>query len=368
MKILLISGMEQVAGTERATQQLANVLVEHRHTIHLLASDGPLIPAIEKLGVVIHLSETHGKTVFAIGKFFFDIFRLLREGRFDCVHLQMARPVPLVAVANYLAGRPSKIIWHARGLHTGTYKFIAHLFEALNVRCIANCRAEQDKLIKYGYNPDHIGYIYNLCKLEGGELSQTTLREQLNIPTEAIVIGSLSRLAKDRGVDYAIDYFHTLSSGWTDSRPIYLLIGGDGPERKHLEQMARSGVGSERIIFLGVVFNVAEFYATLDVFWNTPESQVDQGAGTGNTTIEAAFCRVPIVAHDVAGIGELIEDGVTGSLVQAGNKQKFIASTRALLSNTDYRAAIITQALNRVRAMCGKEQYIQKIENYYRDL
>lgn len=360
--------MEAVAGTERATQQLANVLVEHGHTIHLLASDGPLIPAIEKLGVVIHRSETHGKTVFSIGKFFFDIYRLLREGRFDCVHLQMARPVPLVAVANYLAGRPSKIIWHARGLMAWTYKYIAHLFEAFNVRCIANCASERVKLIKYGYKPDHIGYLYNPCDLEDIKLPHANMRDRLNITPEAFVIGSLSRLAKDRGIDYAIDYFHTLSSEWKDTRPIYLLIGGDGPERAYLEQMARSGAGSESIIFLGVVFNVAEFYATLDVFWNTIALNGDEGAGTGNTTIEAAFCRVPVVSHIGAGIGELIEDGVTGALVQVGDEQKFIASTRALLSDNDYHNVIVNQALNRINTLCGKEQYIKKLEYYYKKL
>lgn len=368
MKVLLITSMAGVGGTERATQQLANILVERGHEIHLLATDGPLIPEIEKAGAVIHKTETHGKTLFSVIKLFSDIFRLLRDNRFDCIHLQMARPVPLVVMAKCFTRRRSKIIWHARGLNAWTYKYIAHLFEALDVRCIANCRSEQEKLIRYGYQPNHIGYIYNLCALEDVELPRSALRERLNIPADAYVIGSLSRLAKDRGVDYAIDYFQVLSSAWTDRRPVYLLIGGDGPERERLEQIAQSGAGSEHIIFLGVVFNVAEFYAAIDVFWNTLIITGDNGAGTGNTTIESAFCRVPIVTHDVAGIGELIEDGVTGALVRIGDKEKFIACTCSLLFDTGYQDVIINNALSRVRTMCGKVNYIKRIEGYYRDL
>ncbi len=366
--MLLITSMAGVGGTERATQQLANILVERGHDIHLLSTDGPLIPDIEKSGVVIHKTETHGKTLFSVIKLFSDIFRILRDYRFDCVHLQMARPVPLVVMTKYLTRSRSKIIWHARGLNARTYKYIAHLFEALGVRCIANCRSEREKLIRYGYQPNHIGYIYNLCSLEDVELPRSALRERLNIPADAYVIGSLSRLTKDRGVDCAIDYFQALSREWTDCRPAYLFIGGDGPERERLEQIAKSGAGRERIIFLGVVFNVAEFYAAIDVFWNTLVITGDNGAGTGNTTIEAAFCRVPIVTHDVAGIGELIEDGVTGALVRVGDKEKFIACTCSLLFDTGYREVIIAKAMSRVRSMCGKVNYIKRIEDYYRDL
>lgn len=368
MKVLLITGMSGVGGTERATQQLANILVERGHETHLLATDGPLIPAIEKAGAVIHKTETHGKTLFSVIKLFRDIFRLLRDNSFDCIHLQMARPVPLVVMAKFLTRHQCKIIWHARGLNAITYKYIAHLFEALDVRCIANCRTEREKLIRYGYQPKHIGYIYNLCTLEDVELPRSNLRVRLNIPAEACVIGSLSRLAKDRGVDCAIDYFHSLSSVWMDRRPVYLLIGGDGPERDRLEKLAKSGTGRERIIFLGVVFNVAEFYAGIDVFWNTLVITGDNGAGTGNTTIESAFCRVPIVTHDVAGISELIEDGVTGALVRVGDKEKFLDSTNSFLSDTDYRESIIDQTLIRVREMCGKDSFIQKLETYYEKL
>ncbi len=366
--MLLITSMAGVGGTERATQQLSNILVERGHEIHLLATDGPLIPDIEKSGVVIHKTETHGKTLLSIIKFFSDIISLLRDNRFDCIHLQMARPVPLVVMAKYLTRSRSKIIWHARGLNAWTYKYISHLFEALDVRCIANCRSEREKLIRYGYQPNHIGYIYNLCTLEDVELPRSTLRERLNIPAEACIIGSLSRLAKDRGVDHAIGYFHDLSSAWTDCRPVYLLIGGDGPERERLEQIAKSGAGRDQIIFLGVVFNVAEFYAAIDVFWNTLAITGDNGAGTGNTTIESAFCRVPIVTHDVAGIGELIEDGITGALVRVGDREKFIACTCSLLFDTGYQEVIIAKALSRVRSMCGKVNYIKRIEDYYRDL
>ena len=168
---------------------------------------GPCVPAIENLGVVIHHTETHGKSIGAIGKLAIDVFRLLRQNRFDCVHVQMARPVPVIAVANYLAGKPSKIIWHSRGLYAGTYRFVPRLFETLGVRCIANCRSERDKPIRHGYKPHHVGYLYNLCELENVTLPQTDLKDQLRIPPQAVVIGSLSRLAKDRGVNYAIGLF-----------------------------------------------------------------------------------------------------------------------------------------------------------------
>jgi len=46
MNILLISSMQSVGGTERATQQIAEFLLKDGHSVHLLCTDGPLVSTL----------------------------------------------------------------------------------------------------------------------------------------------------------------------------------------------------------------------------------------------------------------------------------------------------------------------------------
>lgn len=368
MLILLISSMAGLGGTERSTQTLSELLTARGHEVHLLGTQGPLCKDIEQLGVKYFEAQTHSKNPFDNLAFIRRLAQLLKTYDYDCIHLQMARPVPMAAIAKALAKSNAKIIWHSRGIHAATYQYVPRLFSSMGIRAIGNCKAEQEKLVKYGFTEDRVGYFYNPCRIEHKRGSRADFRAAHGFQEDDIVIGSLSRLHAHRGVDYAISYFDRLCREHGDLGQLFLLIAGDGEERENLEAQAAQTIAPDRIRFIGAIKNTQDFYAGIDLFWNPVAFKVEESAGTGNTIIEAGFQKVPMVSHDWGGVREIIIDGVTGGVAEVGGEEAFVNKTVALLADEQYKAETVERAFSHVTKLVGSEVCVEKLEHYYSTL
>lgn len=87
-----------------------------------------------------------------------------------------------------------------------------------------------------------------------------------------------------------------------------LVLVGEGPDRGALEELA---VGLP-VYFAGHVENVADYLASFDVF-AFPSLQ----EGMGSSILDAMYVGVPVVASNVGGIPDIVEDGVNGILIPA---------------------------------------------------
>ena len=368
MKILLVGSMKALGGTERSTQTLSELLTARGHEVHLLGAKGPLCEEIERLGVSYFEVETHSLGILDNIALLTRLTQLLNTYEYDCIHLQMARPVPIAALAKLLSGKKTKLIWHSRGIAATTYHYVPRLFSLMGVRAIGNCQAERTKLIRYGYRADRVGFLYNPCRIERAQGSRSQFREQHGFQAGDRVIGSLSRLDLDRGVNYAIDYFDALCQSRDDLDRLFLVIAGDGKERENLERQAAESSVPDRILFLGAIKDIENFYAGIDLFWNPVAFVGDESAGTGNTVIEAAFQRVPIVSHDWGGVSEIVIDGSTGGLSELGDKAAFVEKTSDLLADRTYRENTIDRAFSHVSQLVGSAECVSKLEEYYQGL
>ena len=368
MIILLISCMKGLGGTERSTQTLAELLISRGHEIHLLGARGPLCEDIEQLGVKYFDLETHSTNLAENAKFFTTLNRLIKTYKYDCIHLQMARPTVITVLAKLFAGSQTKIIWHSRGIAARTYMYIPRIFSFMGIRAIGNCQAEQKKLIRYGFDKKRVGFLYNPCRIEQKIGSRTQFRAKYGFQSNDFVIGSLSRLHPTRGVNYAIEYFSELCELYSQKDRLFLLIAGEGKERANLMSLAAKSPASERIKFIGGIKNTEDFYAGIDLFWNPVAFIGDESAGTGNTVIEAAFQKVPTVSHDWGGVNEIVIDGETGALSPVADRKTFVKKTLDLITNIELRNKIITQALLHVSNLVSSQACVEKVEKYYLEL
>lgn len=110
-----------------------------------------------------------------------------------------------------------------------------------------------------------------------------------------------------------------------------LVIAGDGPLRERVQQVLREGSVEPLAWMAGVRDDVPELLRGLDAF-----VLPSQAEGISNTILEAMASGLPIVATAVGGNPELLEEGVTGRLVPAGDVE---ALAGALLADWQDRAA-----------------------------
>ena len=89
-----------------------------------------------------------------------------------------------------------------------------------------------------------------------------------------------------------------------------LILVGDGPEREHLTEDAARLAITEICRFAGHRNDVRPWYRTASVFALPSHSE-----GSPNVVLEAMAAGVPVIATEVGGVPEIMQDGVTGLIV-----------------------------------------------------
>lgn len=122
-----------------------------------------------------------------------------------------------------------------------------------------------------------------------------------------------------------------------------LIIAGDGPNRQKLERLSAKLGLSNKVTFLGKVSeeDKIKLYQEAWVFVNPSLLE-----GWGITTIEANACGTPVVASNVAGLRDAVEDSVSGILVPYGNDYALSFTIMTLLSNTKLRQKLSIGAIS----------------------
>ena len=154
-------------------------------------------------------------------------------------------------------------------------------------------------------------------------------RARLGIPADAIVVGTVSRVSVEKGHRYLLDAAAKLCG----ANPLLrLLICGDGPARKELEeQTARLGL-RERVTFPGFVNDLPSALAAMDIF---AQPSVEQ-EGFPTSVLEAQAAGLPVVASDIGGTSETLQPGVSGLLARPRDPAS-LADTLALLLHDPVR-------------------------------
>jgi glycosyltransferase involved in cell wall biosynthesis len=159
--------------------------------------------------------------------------------------------------------------------------------------------------------------------------ARTRLRQELGLPADAPLVGSVCRLIEQKGLDNALDGFAQVAAEFPAA---HYAIAGDGPLRGALEaQAARLGV-ADRVHFLGWRADAPAIFAALDVLLAPSRWE-----GFGLVFLEAMALGVPVISTRVSAIPEVIADGETGWLVPPDDPAAIAGALRAALADPDER-------------------------------
>ena len=132
------------------------------------------------------------------------------------------------------------------------------------------------------------------------------------------------------------------------SVPAKVVIVGDGSERAALESLSAELGISGRVIFLGERRDTEKLLNAMDVYVLSSISE-----GMNLTLLEAMSAALPVVATDVGGNGELVENGISGHLVNLGDID---AMTNRL------REFALSPRLRREMGAAGRESIIRRFD------
>lgn len=364
MRVMLVTPLDSLGGTEVATLITARALLSQGCEVIHLGLRGPLSKEFDLLNIPQFAAQTHSSNPLSILHFVLRAAWVIRHQRVDIIHAQMARPVPMLYVARVLAlaTRRTKLYWTSRGVKASTYQRICPLFNALGVRAIANCKMERDKLINHGFSPARVSYAYNAYRLSPQD------RRASEPPAAPMVIGTLAALRPARRLDLFLQVAAQLLTAQDASSPYIFRIGGDGPERDRLEAAAEALGIADRVEFLGAVEDVSPFLQSLHIFVSSLVLEGDSGAGVSNAIVEAMVTNVPVCAFDAAAIGEIVIDGTTGRLIKPGDIEAMASAIANLAHEPGERRRLSNAAYKLVLQECDPVRYSERLICAYESL
>lgn len=158
--------------------------------------------------------------------------------------------------------------------------------------------------------------------------------QKINIPDDHIVLFTLQRLAREKRVDIVIKAFKEILRA---HKKTILIVGGIGPEKKDLINLAKKLKIDHKIIFTGYIDEkeLPQYFLMSDIFLFHSTFET-----FGITLAQAMSCGLPIISVDNTAIPELIKNDLNGYLVETFDYKKMAEMTIYLIKNHEKRKQI----------------------------
>ena len=347
--------------------------------VHAISSPGPeLVRFGDAEAVPVHAVEmprdiAPARDLAAVWR----LWRVLRELRPSIVDAHTPKAGLLGMAAATLARTPVRV-YHMHGLRfvtaTGWKRRVLRLAE--RVSC-----ALADRVLAVSPSLRSLAIAEGLCPPEkirvilGGtvngvdgtyafrpqpEAVRMRTRAEHGIPPDALVVGFVGRLARDKGIV-------ELGVAWralrTDRRVHLLVVGAPDPVDPPPGDVLAALRADPRVLLLGHVSEMTPLYAAMDVV-----ALPTYREGFGQVALEAAAMALPIVATRVPGCVDAVKDGTTGTLVPARDPASLVDALRRYLSDPELRARHGAQARQRALREFRQDAIWTALAAEYEDL
>ncbi len=280
----------------------------------------------------------------------------LKKNKIDTIVFSSSQDLKIGAIAGKLAG-VDRIVY-LRGLATPVKANFINIFvfKSCLTHIISNSDETKRQILKSlsTYIPsDKVHTIYH-----GIELDKDTTKK-LDIVTKkakGIILGNAGRLTEQKRQKDLIQIAKRLDENNID---FTLFIAGEGEERNSLEQEIKQHKLQDKVILLGFVEDMSPFMSSIDLFLLTSEWE-----GFGFVLVEAMMKSKPVLAYDITSNPEIIDNNVTGYLIDFPNVDMFVEKIELLVNNPDLRKQMGEAGLKRVKDKFILQDRISELETY----
>lgn len=345
-RILFIDHTAVLGGAQLSLLDIATGL-RHRGATALFEA-GPLGDALVAAGVAVipiaagaslrsikkHSRLPSPSALVGTGRAVLELARV--APRFDLLYANSPKSFLVSAAAGLLARRP--VVWHLRDIldyehfSRSNVRLLVAVANARAARVVANSQATADAFVAVGGRRAIVRVVHNGIDAAPfdrlGAADRLRMRRELEIPEDAFLVGSFSRLHPWKGQDVLLDALAQLP----DVHAIIVggaLFSGEAAYEAALRERASQPPLVPRVHLLGTRTDVPRLISACDLVVHTsvlPEP-------FGRVLVEALLATRPLVASDAGGVREIVTDGQTALLVPPGDAVRLADAVRAIRSD-----------------------------------
>lgn len=356
MNILQVVPRLDVGGVETGTVDLASRLKRRGHKAVVISAGGRLVKELESLGIKHYTLGVDKKSFISFMRMIPKVTDIIRKEEIDIVHARSRVPGWICFFAARKAkrafittchGRYSKHFF-SRIMGQGRLVIVPSQVMGRYMVDNFNVASERIRLIERSVNMER--FKFHPAKDKG--------------KTE-FIIANIARLTPQKGHTY---FLKAIAKLIRTIPYVQVWIIGDSPEndpsyRQELGVLCRRLGISHCVKFMGLRTDVPKLLTKVDVLvlsTITAES-------FGRVIIEAQAAGTPVVATEVGGVVEIIEDGITGLLVPPQDTDKMAAAIVKLLKQHKLNRQIVKDAYKKVKEVYTLKRMVDKELEVYEE-
>lgn len=186
---------------------------------------------------------------------------------------------------------------------------------------------------------------------------RTITRRKLDIPHDALVLGSVGRLEDQKRPESIVRLFAQLRPQFPN---LYLILAGQGSLEQTVRRLAESLGVASHVRFMGFIQETETVYPAFDL-----HVLLSRNEGFGISTIEAMSCGIPVIGTDVPGTRDILKDTRAGLLVPLNDEGAAIKAASQVLHDLELRRSLSAAARNLACRRYAKAIWADKIAEFY---
>ena len=356
-----------------------SAFVDAGYEVIALSAPGPFVDQVEARGVQ-HIPLEHATRSMALSedaRALAELRSRFRELRPTIVHTHNPKP----GVYGRLAARAARVPIVVNTVH-GLYatpddswkkRAVVYSLERIAATC------SDAELVQ---NPEDVATLRDVLRIPRSRISllgngvdlgrfgrggdraarRSRLRTELGVRDDQLVVGAVGRLVAEKGYPELFEAWRTVAAEHPDA--VLVVVGPDDDAKsdalpRELIERARA----DGVRFLGMRSDVEDLYTAFDLYVLASHRE-----GFPRSAMEAAASGLPIIATQIRGCRQVVDDGVTGLLVPVRDAGGLATAISSLLADTDRREAMSVAAGERAVREFDQQRVIDIILETYRQL
>lgn len=358
MTILLVSHTADLNGAEKSLLELAVGL--KKHTIEcmvLCPNKGILVEELRKANIDTYIIDMPRpqRDWLGVAKFFlFWLPTVLKIYRF-----LIKRDVSIVynntidGLYSPFAARLANIpcIWHVREVKPKSKRIRVGFTWLLTT--FANTVVFNSNATRVAYSASELPNWYVVYN--GVEVSEKAVSKRSK---KNLTVGFAGQMVLNKQPKRFVDVFDLANKATNN---ITGVMAGDGPMLVDVKTFIKDKGLSQDVRVLGRVENMRTFFENIDIFVLTSDAE-----SFGRVIIEAMSNNCPVIAANIGGVSEVVEDKVTGFLVSANDIQAYAEKIVTLAENNKVRIGMGRAGYERVKKHFSISNYVEQMISIFK--